>query len=63
MTWIILLMIYQIIQVTTKKGVIANVGECLPTFIILSTSKLDLTFLLTAEILSHLYLRKHVTLQ
>ena len=63
MAWIILYMICQIIQVAIKKGVIARLGECLSTFIILSTSKLYLTFLLTVEILNHLpqklYLRKH----
>ena len=54
-------LIYQIIQVAIKNGVIAKVGECLSTFIILSTSKLDLTFLPAAEILNHLYLRKYVS--
>ena len=48
-------MIYQIIQVTIKKGVIATVGECQSTFIIHLTSKLDLAFLLTAEIWNHLH--------
>ena len=38
-------------QVPIKKGVIAKVEEFLSTFILLSTSKLDLTFILTAEIL------------
>ena len=63
MTWIILYMICQVIQVAIKKGVIARLGESLSTFIILSTSKLYLNFLLTSEILNHLpqklYLRKH----
>ena len=54
-------LVYQIIQVAIKNGVIAKVGECLSTFIILSTSKLDLTFLPAAEILNHLYLRKYVS--
>ena len=47
-------MIDEITQVAIKKGVIAKVGECLSTFIILSTSKLELTFVLTAETLNHL---------
>ena len=54
-------LIYQIMQVAIKNGVIAKVGECLSTFIILSTSKLDLTFLPAVEILNHLYLRKYVS--
>ena len=37
-----------------QKGVIARLGESLSTFIILSTSKLYLNFLLTSEILNHL---------
>ena len=55
MTLIILQIVYQIIQVPIKKGVIPKVEECLSTFIILSTSKLDLTFLLNTEILKHLH--------
>ena len=55
MTWIILHMVYQTIQVAIKKGVIAKVGEFLSTFIILPTSELDLTFLLTTEILNYLH--------
>ena len=47
-------MIDQITQVAIKKGVIAKVGECLSTFIIPSTSKLEPTFALTADTLNHL---------
>ena len=42
MTWIILYMLCQIIQMPIKKGVIAKVWECQSTFIVLSTLKLDL---------------------
>ena len=55
MARIILYMIFQIIQVPIEKGVIAEMEEYLLTFIVLSNSKLGLTFLLTAEILNQLH--------